>query len=128
MNETNETIQEDVTPDVEDFKSEEEPKPQTATIHVDFKTNSDKIQIISKATQEKNTIVAANKKLRLIHGRLYFIPVDKNVNSDEYGNIKQFSETSDKFEIKYIKDGFACINPVQHNTQLINGQQLCILW
>lgn len=103
-------------------------KPTSATAHVKFKGNSDKIDIIIKATQEKSTIAAANKSLRLIQGRLYYVPVDIELDSDEYGNMKQYSQTSDKFVVRYIKDGFACIDPVQHNTQLIDGQQLCILW
>lgn len=103
--------------------------PKSVTVHVSFKTNSDKIAIINKATNEKSTVVAANKRIRLIHGRLYFIPVEKdNVDSDEFGNIKQYSVTADKFNIRYVKEGFACIDPIQHNALIENSQQLCILW
>jgi len=98
------------------------------TIHIYFETNSDRISIRSKATGEKSTVVAANKKLHLIHGRLYFIPVDSKVNSDEYGNIKEFSQTTEKFDIRYVKDGVACVDPIQHNAIIEDGQQLCVLW
>lgn len=105
-----------------------EPNLKSATIHVKFKGNSDQILIQSKATGEKNKVAAANRKLRLIHGRLYFIPVDQEINSDEYGNIKQYSETSDKFEVLYVKDGYACIDPILHNALIEEGQRLCIIW
>lgn len=107
-------------------KSADGPKP--ATIHVNFSSNSDKIQIKSKATGEKSLVVAANKRIHLIHGRLYFIPVDSEVNSDEYGNMKQFSQTTDKYDVKYIKDGKACIDPILHNAIIDDAQQLCVLW
>jgi len=102
--------------------------PKPATIHVKFSSNSDKIKIKSKATSEKNVVVAANKKIHLIHGRLYFIPVDSGVNSDEYGNMKQFSATTDKYDVKYIKDGVACVDPILHNAIIEDSQQLCVLW
>ncbi len=128
---TTQPIAEDI-PEVPEVPVENIPEEknnlQSATVHVKYKTNCDKLEITNKATQEKNTIVAANKTLRLIHGRLYFIPVDLEINSDEYGNIKQYSETSDKFKIRYIKNGVACIDPIQHNTVLNDGQKLCIIW
>lgn len=99
-----------------------------ATIHVKFSSNSDQILIRSKATGETNKVAAANRKIRLISGRLYFIPIDQNINSDEYGNIKQYSETSDKFEVLYVKDGLACIDPILHNTLIEQNQRLCIVW
>ena len=113
-------------PQQEKNKLTESPKP--STIHVNFSSNSDKIKIQSKATGEKNVVVAANKKIHLIHGRLYFIPVDSEVNSDEYGNMKQFSETTDKYDVKYIKNSIACIDPILHNAIIEDTQQLCVLW
>lgn len=112
---------------IETEESQVQPVKPT-TIHIYFKTNSDRISIRSKATGEKSTVVAANKKLHLIHGRLYFIPVDSKVNSDEYGNIKEFSQTTEKFDIRYVKDGVACVDPIQHNAIIEDGQQLCVLW
>jgi hypothetical protein len=106
----------------------EAPIKKASTIHVKFKGNSDQIVIQSKATGETNKVAAANRKLRLISGRLYFIPVDQIVNSDEYGNIKQYSETSDKFEVLYVKDGYACIDPILHNALIVENQRLCIIW
>jgi hypothetical protein len=114
-----EAIKEDLDPNSEQ---------KAATIHVSFKTNSDQIKIINKATNEKSAVVAANKKIRLINGRLYFIPIDHDMNSDEYGNMKQYSETSDKFIVRYIKEGTACIDPIQHNALVENGQTLCVIW
>ena len=104
-------------------------KPKSATIHVKFRSSSDQIEIKSKATGETNKVAAANRRIRLIHGRLYLIPVDNTeVDSDEYGNIKQYSETSDKFEVRYVKNGVACIDPILHNALIENGQRLCIIW
>lgn len=111
----------------EDLDEEVALKP--STIHVKFKSNTDQIKIISKATSEKSTVAAANRKIRLINGRLYFIPVDnENIDSDKYGSMKQYSETADKFIVRYIKDGFACVDPIQHNVLVENEQRLCVLW
>lgn len=101
---------------------------QPATVHVQFVGTTEHIQIKSKATGEMNRVAAANKKIRLIHGRLYFIPVDQKINSDEYGNIKQYSETSDKFEVLYVKEGVACIDTILHNALIEDGQRICIIW
>jgi hypothetical protein len=102
---------------------------KSATIHVSFRSSSDQISIKSKATGETNKVAAANRKIRLISGRLYFIPIDhKDIDSDEYGNMKQFSDTSDKFEVLYVKDGVACIDPVLHNALIEDGQRICIVW
>ena len=116
-----ETPKENPDPEIETQKSQ-------VTVHVKFETNSDKVTIKSKATGEKTTVVAANKKLRLISGRLYYVPVDSDANSDLYGSIKEFSSGSDKFSIRYVKDGIACIDPIQHHAMMEDMQQLCILW
>lgn len=116
-----------MTEAIKEDLDKEAPKP--ATIHVKFNTNSDQVKIINKATNEKSTVAAANKKIRLINGRLYFIPIEKkDINSDEYGNMKQYSETADKFIVRYIKDGVACIDPIQHNALVEDSQRLCVLW
>lgn len=140
MNEANTALKEDINnqtpvsapgPDVDESKADPERnkvKPKSATIHVKFRSNSDHIEIKSTATGETNKVAAANRKLRLISGRLYFIPVDNDIDSDEYGNIKQYSETSDKFEVRYIKNGVACINPILHNALIQEGTRLCIVW
>lgn len=141
MNETSTALKEDLNntmipgdgPKVDETKADPNrnkvvEKPTSATIHVKFRGTSDQILIQSRATGEKNKVAAANKKIRLIHGRLYFIPIDKEINSDDYGNIKQYSETSDKFEVLYVKDGLACVDPILHNALIEEGQRLCIIW
>ena len=42
--------------------------------------------------------------------------------------MKQFSQTTDKYDVKYIKDGVACIDPILHNAIIEDAQQLCVLW
>lgn len=129
MNDTDNTALKEDLNNVETLPEEVVPaRNQPATVHVKFIGTTEHVQIKSKATGEMNKVAAANKKIRLIHGRLYFIPVDQKINSDEYGNIKQYSETSDKFEVLYVKDGVACIDTILHNALIEDGQRICIIW
>jgi hypothetical protein len=66
--------------------------------------------------------------IRLIHGRTYYIPVDTDADSDSYGNLKIFSNVADKIDIRFVKQKFCAIIPIQHNVKIQHGQQLCILW
>jgi hypothetical protein len=98
------------------------------TIHVKFKFPIESIFYIISATNQEQNSNAIDGKLRLIKGRIYYIPIDiKDINSDDYNLLKVFSDISDKLEVKFVKEGYACIIPIIHGYQIKDGQQLCVI-
>jgi hypothetical protein len=94
-------IQEDL--DNNSIKQEGSKELKPATVHVNFKTDSDQVKFILQATNEQNIVIAANKKLQLIQGRTYYVPVDTDADSDEYGNMKIYSDISEKLMYDMLK-------------------------
>ena len=118
-----------VLPIQEDKNETNKIKPvKPTTVHVKFVTGGDHVTFVLRATNEENIVIAANKKLQLIQGRMYYVPVDTKANSDEYGNMKVYSDISEKIDIRYVKGGLACVIPLKHNIFIENNQQLCVLW
>jgi hypothetical protein len=98
-------------------------------ISANFNTsNTIDIGYIFLTTGEQKIIKASNGKINMLQGRLYYIPInaDKQINSDMY-NIKVPSEIAERFDVRFIKDGYAAIVPIKHNAVLKNGERLCIL-
>ncbi|MDD4081838.1 MAG: hypothetical protein PHD05_00490 [Sphaerochaetaceae bacterium] len=91
-------------------------------------SNTVDIGYVFLTTNEQKIIKASNGKINLLQGRLYYIPTDadKTIDSDNY-NIKVPSEIAERFDIRFIKDGFAAVIPVKHNAILKTGERLCIL-
>ena len=112
-------IQEDLDDKSTNKEGPKELKP--ATIHVNFKTDSDQVKFILQATNEENIVIAANRKLQLIQGRTYYVPVDSDADSDEYGNMKIYSDISEKVDVRYVKNGIACVFPLKHNIFIENS-------
>lgn len=99
-----------------------------STIHVKFETPTDDVVFIIKATGQESRVTAVGGELRLVKGRVYYIPVDnQEINSDDYNILKVFSKLSDKLSIAFVKEGYACIIPIIHNCLIKNDQQLCVI-
>lgn len=98
------------------------------TVHIKFRLPVDSIEYIVASTGKQEKITVASGTLNLIKGRLYYVPVDTNIDSDNFNILKIFSSLADKIDVKFVKDGFACIEPLIHNTQIKNQQQLCGIW
>lgn len=98
------------------------------TINLKLERPSITIEYIIDSTNQKGKIIASNYEIRLLQGRTYFVPVDcdLNINSDDF-IIKEFSDIASLINVRYIKDGKACIIPIRHNITLNNEQRLCIL-
>ena len=79
------------------------------------------------ATNEQNIVSASNGRIHLLQGRQYYIPVSKDVDSDNY-NIKVHGDVADRFDIRFIKDKLAAVVPIRHNAVLKNGEKLCVLY
>ena len=98
------------------------------TIHVKFKKPLQSIFYIISATNQEQNTNAIDGKLRLIKGRVYYIPIDKNdIDSDKFNIVKIFSDISDKIDIKFVKEGYCCIIPIIHGYQIKDEQQLCVI-
>ena len=94
-----------------------------------FNNKVEQISVINLATSQKEHINANQEiKIRLNQGRGYFIPVDVNINSDEFWYSKIPSNISSKMNICSVKDGYAYVVPIQHGTILENNQLLCMYW
>lgn len=100
-----------------------------ATIHIKFKIPVDNVDYIVTSTGRQEKVTAANGSLNLIKGRLYYIPVDNNkIDSDNFTILKIYSDIADKIDVKFVKNGIACVEPLIHNTQIKNNQKLCGIW
>lgn len=109
---------------VEQFK--EFVKTQPIFVNANFSEEIVEIGYTFLATNEQNVVSASNGRLHLLQGRMYYIPINKDVDSDNY-NIKVHSDAADRFDIRFIKDKLAAVVPIRHNAVLKNGERLCIL-
>ena len=106
----------------------EQKNRSTRIIHVNAQFSDEIVEIgyVFLANGEQNVVSVSNGKLHMMQGRQYYIPVNKEIDSDEY-NIKVHSDAADRFDVRFVKDNFAAIVPTRHNTILKTGEKLCIL-
>ena len=96
-------------------------------ISADFGEGIVEIGYIFLATNEQNIVKVSNGRINLLQGRMYYIPINNTmVDSDDY-NIKVHSDIADRADVRFIKDGFACVVPIIHNAILKTGEKLCEL-
>lgn len=100
--------------------------PDFITVKTKFEASISSIGYIFNSTGESNTVAISNGKLQMMQNRTYYIPVNTSVDSDIY-NIKVLSDIADKLDVRFVKDGFACIVPLQHNITIKNEQKICVL-
>lgn len=103
---------------------------QPVFVNTTFGSKTIPIHFTIIATGQTSTTSVTGGKLRMIYGRIYFLPVniDKNINSDDYPNIKIFSDIADKIDVRYVLNGYAAIIPIQNNVMISDQTRLCILW
>lgn len=101
-------------------------KQEPIFIKANFSEEIIEIGYIFLATNEQNLLVVSNGIIHMLQGRMYYIPIDKDVDSDDY-NIKVHSDISDRFDIRFVKSGLAAVVPIRHNVILKNGEKLCVL-
>jgi hypothetical protein len=96
-------------------------------IYSEFDNTIIEIGYVFLATGEQNVVKYSGGKINLLHGRMYYIPVDnKAVNSDDF-IIKTHKEASDRFDVRFVVDGLAAIVPIRHNAILRSNEKLCVL-
>jgi hypothetical protein len=96
-------------------------------INADFGENIVEIGYIFLSTNEQHVVSVSNGRLQLLQGRQYYIPVNKQIDSDNY-NIKVHSDIADRFDVRFVKDALAAVVPIRHNTILKTGEKLCVLY
>ena len=101
-------------------------KRDRVNIFIDFPKSSLQVTcILSTGYQDK--VVVASNSLRLLQNRLYLIPInEKLINSDDY-NIKVMSDMAQNIDVRYVKDGFACVQSIKHNVKINNGDRIAVL-
>lgn len=99
-------------------------------ILVDLKQDgANYIGLVTLATGQKGKIIASNKSItQMYQGRGYYIPVNKDIDSDEFANMKIFSNIAGILDVKFVKDGYAYVIPIQHSITLNHNQRLCWVW
>ena len=134
---TDDTMEETNIEPLVKVKSEEVPYIQDSTnvetpifIKTKFGSKTQPVQFTIIATGQTGNTSISGGKLRLIYGRIYFLPIDtdKSINSDDFANMKMFSDMSDKIDVRYINNQYAAIIPLQNNIMLSDDTRLCVLW
>ncbi len=93
-------------------------------IKVGFK-DGQQINFILTSTSQKHVCCVSENELQMMLGRIYYIPVNTKLNSDNY-IMKVLGNVADQIDVRYIKNEFACIIPLQHNIKLKLNQPICI--
>src|SRR6056297_1103329 len=113
--------------DAGDMKSFSKLSDKKIPVKSKFPKNATSIECIITATGYRDRVIASGKELRLLQARLYLIPVDTDINSDDFNCIKVMSDMSDSIDVRYIKDGFACVSALKHNVKIKDNVRLAIL-
>lgn len=113
---------------MEETKTDQQPKrPSPTTVQTTFE-NISRITFTIAATGQTGNTVATDKKVRLIHGRVYKIPVNTDIDSDNRSLIKVYSELADKILVRIVKNGMAHVVPLQNNVVIESSKRLCVIW
>lgn len=102
-------------------------KLSNVPIYTSFKRTSVQVEYVVNATGQRDKIIASNKSLRMMHGRSYMVPIDNLTIDSDSRNIKMFSDVADILDVRFVKNGVACVVPLRHNVTINDGQRLCIL-
>lgn len=97
-------------------------------IKVNFPNVGSRVTSVIQATGQVDELIAAGKRLKLIAGRFYYVPVNININSDDYANMKIMSDMADKIDVRFVRDNLACITPLMSGMELLNETRLCMIW
>ena len=102
-------------------------RPSPVQVETVFE-NIPRISFIIAATGQTGASVPTDKKVRLIHGRIYKLPVNTDADSDKFTAIKVYSDLADKISVRFVKDSMAHIVPLQNNVVIESSKRLCVIW
>ena len=94
-------------------------------VHINLTTGLIKYEMVATGQIKEQTI--QSETFILLTGRIYYIPVKEGYNSDCFNIIKVYSDFSNKFDVRFVKDNFICIIPLQHGAMIKNNDKICSL-
>lgn len=86
--------------------------------------HGERINFITTATGEKSNMISTRGKISLIRGRQYHIPVNTKDTVDGHNVFKPVGFLNEQIDIRNIRDGFAVIIPIIHNTIIEDGMEI----
>jgi hypothetical protein len=87
--------------------------------------NNIKIKYVILNTGGSGYLFVHDNKIMLTRGRLFYVPInDTNLNLDDENVVKIYGSFVDAIDIRNVKDGFASVIPIVHNTVLKDGDVL----
>ena len=101
--------------------------PDNIPIFTKFEKNTIQVEYTVNATGQEDKIIASNRSLKMMHGRSYRVPITNTEINSDTRNIKVFSDIADYIDVRFVKNGFACVTPLRHNITINDGQRLCVL-
>jgi hypothetical protein len=113
---------------IQEQEQQENPKKYIVEVVLnENKPNKIKYQILS--TGEFHELISEPTKISLLQNRIYQIPVNVNVSTDNENIImKTYNDINKEIDIRAIENGFAYIKSFKNNTILNNRKRLCILF
>ena len=113
---------------INDVIEETNRTPESIQIKSDIGEGLIDIGFIFLPTNEQKITKFSGGNITLKQQRMYFIPIsNKTINSDDYDILKVPIDVLDRCNVRYIKNGFACIEVIRHNAVIKNNEVLCIL-
>lgn len=98
------------------------------TIQIDL-TDCDLVEFETAATGQKSKQKTEGKNIRLLSGRIYKLPVNnKTIDSDLFNILKVYSNSANRIDVRYVKNGYACVIPLQHGVILKHDEHLCSIF
>ena len=85
---------------------------------------STKISYIATLNGEIGHIKLTEDKLYLLRGRVYKIPVNTNLNLDDFYMIKIKGALKEKIDVRNIENGIATVVPIIHNVVIKDNMEL----
>lgn len=86
--------------------------------------HSTRINYVMASTGDPGFIISTNGKLLLSIGRVYQIPVDSDLCLDDFNVFKTIGIQRETVDVRNIRDGYAHIYPIVHNTLIQDGEIL----
>lgn len=83
-----------------------------------------RIPFTTTMTGESGFLTSTHGSMCLSKGRIYRIPVNTTETTDENNVFKPLGMVNELIDIRNIRNGFAMIVPIIHNTKIVDGMEL----
>ena len=86
--------------------------------------SSTKVTYVTTMNGEIGHLILTESKIHLLRGRVYKIPVNTNLNLDDFYMIKIKGKLKEQIDVRNIENGIATIFPIIHNIEINNNEVL----